>query len=473
MNAGRPPAPIGALLAACVMCAASSAMADAVAEENRPDLTPIRYTEDWSQFTPDPQTASATDRLTRIPIGSGEDSFVSIGGELKGQYEYRNKAEWGAAEHPVEGYLLTRLRAHTDVQLGPYLRFYGELINGLSHGEKGSPPGTNEDRLDVLNLFTQVSVPMGSDGSFTLRAGRQQLSFGLDRLVSKREGTNVPRTFDAVRGIAKQGNWRLDGFLARPVNTKRGVFDDGPNQNAALWGAYATRQNTLPGNGALDTYYLGLRDDRAAYDSGEGKELRHTLGVRLHGGAAGWDYDWEALGQFGSFEDRTFRAYSLATITGYRFGDVAWKPRFGVEAAYASGDRDPNDKTLGTFNPLFPRGDYFSELALLGPSNFYNIRPIVSIVPTEKLKLSADVNFFWRASLNDGIYSPPRSLLRGSDGSRERFVALNTTFVAEWSVNPNLSVRFGYTQSFPGAFIKDTGAGKPIDFFLLKVGYLF
>ena len=26
-----------------------------------------------------------------------------------------------------------------------------------------------------------------------------------------------------------------------------------------------------------------------------------------------------------------------------------------------------DDRDLGTFNPLFPRGNYFSELALLGP----------------------------------------------------------------------------------------------------------
>jgi hypothetical protein len=47
-------------------------------------------------------------------------------------------------------------------------------------------------------------------------------------------------------------------------------------------------------------------------------------------------------------------------------GWVPLKPRFSAKADISSGD-NPNSKTLGTFNPLFPKGNYFGVLATTGP----------------------------------------------------------------------------------------------------------
>lgn len=37
------------------------------------------------------------------------------------------------------------------------------------------------------------------------------------------------------------------------------------------------------------------------------------------------------------------------------------RPRPGLKANITSGARDPNNPNLKTFNPLFPKGAYFSE----------------------------------------------------------------------------------------------------------------
>lgn len=118
----------------------------------------------------------------------------------------RTRGEAGAL---IGGRVFTRAHAHLDLPAGPHWRFFGELVNGLAHDEAEPPPGPNEDQLDVLNLFADFSVSYGNEGYFTLRAGRQQLSFGRERLVSTRDGTKVPRTFDAVRGIVKRGRWQI------------------------------------------------------------------------------------------------------------------------------------------------------------------------------------------------------------------------------------------------------------------------
>jgi len=148
----------------------------------------------------------------------------------------------------------------------------------------------------------------------------------------------------------------------------------------------------------FDAYYLGFRDDDATYAQGWGEETRHSLGARAWGQHDDWDWNWEALYQLGRFAGREIRAWTLATDTGYTLPALPWTPRIGISANVASGDRDADDGTLETFNPLFPRGTYFDELGLLGPRNFFNVHPGVTLEPLPNLTLTADVDFFWRLS---------------------------------------------------------------------------
>ena len=59
----------------------------------------------------------------------------------------------------------------------------------------------------------------GSASAAVLRVGRQEIALGSGRLYALREGPNVPLSFDGVRVIAHAGRWRLDAWVARPVDT--------------------------------------------------------------------------------------------------------------------------------------------------------------------------------------------------------------------------------------------------------------
>jgi hypothetical protein len=75
----------------------------------------------------------------------------------------------------------------------------------------------------------------------------------------------------------------------------------------------------------VDFYYLGFLDAAATYNSGTGRELRHTIGSRffgskeVRGGTVDWNY--EAILQFGSFDSQrgngSILAWSVGTETGY------------------------------------------------------------------------------------------------------------------------------------------------------------
>ena len=81
-----------------------------------------------------------------------------------------------------------------------------------------------------------------------------------------REASNVRRTFDAARAILEVRYWRVDGPAARPRAVEPGVFDDGADNDQALWGLYATVGRAALPTGSLDLYYLGFRDDAGAFE---------------------------------------------------------------------------------------------------------------------------------------------------------------------------------------------------------------
>ena len=88
---------------------------------------------------------------------------------------------------------------------------------------------------------------------------------------------------------------------------------------------------------------------------------RETLGSSDRG----WDFDYEGLWRFATLDSADIRAWTVASDTGYRFPTARFKPRISAAADISSGD-NPNSKTLGSFNTLFPKGNYFGALATTG-----------------------------------------------------------------------------------------------------------
>jgi hypothetical protein len=178
----------------------------------------------------------------------------------------------------------------------------------------------------------------------------------------------VRQSFDGVKIRSKAGPWNIDAWAVRPDVDNLGFFDNVPDHRTAFWGIYATRpwRHRL----SVDTYYLGLDRKEATFNRGTAPELRHTLGARLWRPIAkkerDWDCDYEGMWQFGSFGSDRIRAWTFASDTGYSFPITPLKPRLSMKSDISSGD-DPRTSTLGTFNPLFPIGNYFGVLADTGP----------------------------------------------------------------------------------------------------------
>ena len=449
-----------------------------MAEEDEPVVPPefklLRYEEDYTYLRDPGQRADLFDPIKYIPLNAEGDIYLSLGGEIRERYEFTSNPAWGQDPQDEHGVFLQRYLLHADLHLTKHSRFFGQLKSALASGREGGPSPVDEDQLAVQQAFLDLNAALWMGIGSTLRLGRQEMRFGSGRIVDVREGPNVRRRFDAFRSFIEGGRWRVDGIVAQPVEDKRGVFDDDTNDSQALWGVYGVRRDTLFEGGGIDLYYLGFQDDNAAYNQGIGEETRHSIGMRLWGNTGnGWDYNYEFLYQWGAFGNGIIMAWTAASETGYTWYNARLKPRLALNANIASGDRDPSDPNLQTFNPLYPRGNYFSELGLLGPRNFFNVHPFLTINPLSDVFITTDVNFYWRQSLADGVYAPNGQLLRSSNGSDARFVGSAVSLSTGWQINRHLAATAIYSHFFPGKFIRETGPADSIDFIELTLQMYF
>jgi len=436
--------------------------------------------EDWS-FLRDPALRQDFwDPIKYIRLRDDvDDWYASVGGEVREAWERIGNDNWG--QQPIQNaFFLQRYMAHVDVHYGKHFRTFVQLKSGIETFRYGGPRPIDEKRLDFEAGFLDVCAG-GERDWIAFRAGRQELNYGSGRLVSVREGPNVRQSFVGFKIMSQVGPWHIDGFAVRPDFDRFGFFDNSPDNQTGFWGIYSTRP--LRRNVSMDLYYLGINTKQTTYQRGTAHELRHTLGARLWRPIAekrpGWDFDYEANWQFGSFGSANIRAWNLASITGYKMPTLPLKPRFSLRADTTSGD-NPRTNTLGTFNALFPVGNYFGILQDTGPGpiNFIDVQPRVEAVVPHNVSVMAVLLLYWRHSLHDGVYGLsgppfPGSLIRASGNSLARFVGYQPGVEARWQIDRHAYLQADYGIFFAGPFLRQTMPGQNLNWLSFWAGYKF
>ena len=431
-----------------------------------------RADEDYSYLRTPGRRTDLWDPLKYLPLNESGSWYLSFGGEARLRYEYFKHPGWGDSPED-DGYLLQRYLLHSDLRKGKHLRLFGQIQSSLEDGREGGARPSDEDVLDLHQAFLEVKLAPGTESSLALKSGRQELAYGSQRLISVREGPNVRRSFDGLRIVYRAADVQVDAFATKPAQTKRGAFDDGPDDSQALWGTYALFPvPQLPG-GNIDLYYLGFFRRSASFDQGSARETRHSVGTRLWRSALPLDYNFEVVYQWGSFGNGDIRAWTAASDTGYTLASLPLRPRLGLKADIASGDEDPADSKLQAFNPLFPKGAYFSEAALIGPVNFIDLNPCLDLNLNDRAVLSLNWDFFWRESTRDGLYNNAVTLVRSGRTSEARYIGSMPQAQLSWDLDRHLSFTAIYGHFFAGRFLKETGPGRDLDYVTSWLTYKF
>lgn len=431
----------------------------------RPKIRPIRSAEDYS-FLCDPECRTDFwDPAKYIAPSADGQLYLTLGFDLRERFEYFHNNDWGRDPQASLAYLPHRFMPHADLRWGESARAHLKLTNNLVWGRDARP--TDKDALDVLGAFVDVRF-----APLTVRFGRQEIQYADARLVSNREGPNVRLAFDGLRLMADVGDWRVDAFTVIPVQVKPGVFDDPPESGQLFWGLYASGLVSSSSTRGIDAYYLGLWRKEATFEQGTARERRHTVGARFWNQDRALDYNVELMYQFGSFGDGGIRAWGVGSRAGYTAENLPMKPRLSMQANVASGDENPDDASrLQTFNPLFPRGVYFSQENLVGPYNFFDLHPQLGLNVQGNASVVFDWDFFWRASLNDGLYLPSGVLRVPGAGNAARRIGSQPAVLVQWRPNAHATVAATASYFLAGPFFTQAGLGKNVAFVGAWVGY--
>ncbi len=119
---------------------------------------------------------------------------ISTGGELRfREMDEGNRLRPGP---PGRGdYQLWRWRHYVDLKVGESFRVYAEMIDASMDNNPLPTTGIDVNRWDVQNLFFDWRVAEWGDRPIWFRCGRQELSYGSQRLVSPLDWANTRRNF--------------------------------------------------------------------------------------------------------------------------------------------------------------------------------------------------------------------------------------------------------------------------------------
>jgi hypothetical protein len=442
-------------------------------QDKPPPYRLFRFDEDYRYLQDPTKRSDVWDPIKYIPLGFDSIWYLSLGGELRERFEFYSHPNMGLQGQGPNGYLLHRILLHADVHAGEYFRAFVQLGNHLAPW-KDNPAPPYQDQLDLQQAFVDLRLPFlsGAEPDPILRLGRQEMAFGSQRLVAIRDAPNVRRNFDGARLSGTIEGVSVDAFVTRPVQQKDGVFNDPSDPRQAFWGLYTTMPAGFVPGAKLDAYYLGFENKQALYAAGLGEEHRQTLGTRFFGSAGGWDWDWEALGQFGTFAQKEIRAWGFSTDTGYTFDPTGWKVRLSLKADIGSGDHNLSGATLGTLNPLFPKLAYFNQAAILGPSNVMDLQPTLSFSPARNLKLTVGYDFLWRETTADAVYTGVGAPVAGTAGQPGRFTGSQFSVDLAWQLDRHIEIDLGYVHFDPSKVLT-TVHGREVNFTYFSAVYRF
>lgn len=405
--------------------------------------------------------------------------LFSTGGEIRHRYmsEANRLRPGGIPNGNSASYNLIRWRQYFDLRVGDF-RVYFEGIEADKFGGSLPDQPIDVDQWDVLNLFGDWKFYNEDGLSQTVRYGRQELSYGKQRLVSPLDWANTRRNFEGGRYIAKGDTYTFDLFCVHPVNSATGYnsgtgynqvpyYQNHPNQpNNQVFFSGAYYNYTGIQNTSIDLYWLFL--DTTSYpNTSTPIGSRHTMGGRygalypVDNGSRVWDFDTESALQFGSNLGSDVFAGFYTAVGGHTWKEVPWTPRLSGTFYYGSGT-NRTGSTSGTFNTLFPLSHAYWALSdnVLG-QNVFNYAVQADVKPTQKLAFSSAYHWFKLVNEHDNLYLVSGSPLAASAHGPGTNVGTALDLYGYYAFSKQLDVQAGYSWFFFGDYFTTAAGERP------------
>ncbi|HXJ76649.1 MAG TPA: alginate export family protein, partial [Candidatus Dormibacteraeota bacterium] len=318
----------------------------------------------------------------------------------------------------------------------------------------------------------------------SLKVGRQELSYGEERIIGAFGWNNIGRVFDAAKLRLQTEYFNADFFTSRVVIPEDERFNVA-NDYDWFSGVYAS-STTLIARHTLDLYFLSRNASPQAATAEPHPQAPqpsardiYTLGVRLKstpGQLGSWDYTLDLMGQLGNFRDPRagapaerldHEAYAVVAQGGYTFTDAWSTPRLGLEYAHGSGDSDAHDGRHGTFENLFPTNHkFYGYMDFFSLQNLHDFRAIFQMKPHSRVSLALEGHAFLLADTHDSFYTAAGTARGGTAATPGTGYGVNPGYgsyvgseldlVSGYAVTRFAQLEAGFGHFFVGDYVRES-----------------
>lgn len=325
--------------------------------------------------------------------------WFNLGVEARSRTEFRSNIDNQSDRDDTINW--TRLRLNVGLTPTSWLRFRFQGQDARVGGVAPWRSRTNVDYFDVREAY----VSLGRSDQSQLHVGRQELSYGDDRLIGRRNWHNVDPAWDAVRLALQRGDYRLDVFSMAFVEADEDHFDR-PIQGNRLHGFYGQIDSWIPG-AQVEPYAFYASQPRFNGVQDRGPDSgAYTAGLRVAGTAAYWiNYDFEFTGQRGHARGTELRGWASAESLSFGTNDWPLRTRLRVLHDFASGDDRRDASRQSTFDPLHhARHKHLGMVDAVGRRNIQALTLGWEGYLHPRWRLRMSHLDFWLASRFDGLY---------------------------------------------------------------------
>lgn len=294
--------------------------------------------------------------------------------------------------------------------------------------------------VDLHQAYADLTH-VARQGTFRARTGRQELTYGDERIIGPVSWSNVARSFDGVQARWSRGRYTGDAVAARLADRSETAV-----QNDDLFLTYHRFTNTA-GNRGVETYLL--------YRASPGTAFETLLGERHFGSHGRIRVEEEFAYQWGRREGADLRAF---LFTGQLYVNVAPAWTLGAAFDMLSGD-DPSDPELQYFDPgrIFHTGHKFYGImdvaeGLAGRAGLLDPRVVVVAPGARGGSSRLEAHFFQVA--NSDV---PQGT--GSVGVGEGALGTEIDLTSTLPVSGQAALEAGLALFVPGARLDATGRG--------------
>ncbi|MEN1786034.1 MAG: alginate export family protein, partial [Bacteroidota bacterium] len=158
--------------------------------------------------------------LKFIPFNKSKTIYLTLGGAYRPRFESTINEDYTEED---DSYYSQRLNLNSAVHFGKNIRLYAELYHGFTSG--GMDRTLEDDQLDLHQAFAEFTIPQ-KENAFVFTFGRKQLTFGAGRLVDRRDGPNIRRSFELIKTDYRIDQSSIQVFYGTEEQPQFDAFDN-------------------------------------------------------------------------------------------------------------------------------------------------------------------------------------------------------------------------------------------------------